>query len=100
MSSGQLELSLAMTTYTLGIRFLSSCEEKIEDFNIKSASMKAALSGGLSKELPDLNSKENLHLYCLCTEILPCHFGEPCSSSANIAGALSGNVELQLFCAI
>ena len=62
--------------------------------------MKAALSSGLSKELPDLDSRENPHLNSLCTEVLPSHFGEPCSSSANIACALWGNVELQVFRAI
>lgn len=62
--------------------------------------MKAALSDGLRKVLPHLNSGEDPHLNSHCTKVLPSHFGEPCSSSANIARALWGNVELQMLCAI
>jgi len=62
--------------------------------------MKAVLTGGLGKELPDLNLRENPHLKSLGNKVLPSRLGKPCSSSANIACALWGNLELQTFCAI
>lgn len=35
--------------------FLSCCSEKIKVLNLKPTSVKSSLTGGMSKELPDLN---------------------------------------------
>lgn len=98
--SDQLEFMLAASTCCPDIWFPSCCSEKIEVLNLKPASVKTSLTGGMSKVFPDLNSIEIFHLNSLCNKALDSHFGEPCSSSAKIACALEGNVEPQILRAI
>lgn len=66
----------------------------------KPTPVKSSLTAGMSKELPDLNSRQILHLNNLCSKALAGYSGESWRSSAKISCALWGNLELQVLCAV